>query len=114
VGTGIRELAAPEPVVHELTLATTVTATASLPGVGMITAAGNVALPPMRFAGEGTVQEPDLIERNIGRIFALVLVAIGTAGLLGVHAQDQASVGYYAGIIFNALSLGFAICASLK
>ena len=34
----------------------------------------------MRFAGEGTVQEPDLIERNIGRIFALVLLAIGTAG----------------------------------
>ena len=30
VGAGIRELAAPEPVVHELTLATTVTGTASL------------------------------------------------------------------------------------
>ena len=76
VGAGIRELAAPEPVVHELTLATTVTGTASLTGVGTITAVGSIALPPMRFAGEGTVQQPDLIERNIGRILVLVILAI--------------------------------------
>jgi hypothetical protein len=37
VGAGIRELAASEPVAHELTLATTVTGTASATGVSMIT-----------------------------------------------------------------------------
>jgi hypothetical protein len=114
VGAGIRELAASEPVAHELTLATTVTGTASATGVSMITAVGSIALPPMRFAGEGTVQEPGLIERNIGRIFALVLLAIGTAGLLSVHGQAQASVGFYAGMIFGALSLAFAIWAGRK
>jgi hypothetical protein len=114
VSAGIRELAAPEPVVHELTLATTVTGTSSVIAVSTITAVGSVVLPPMRFAGEGTVEEPDLIERNVGRIFALVLLAFATAGLLGVHAQDQASVGYYAGVIFGALSVAFAICAGFK
>jgi hypothetical protein len=114
VGAGIRELAAPEPVAHELTLATTVTGTASAAGVGMITAVGSIVLPPMRFAGEGTVQEPDLIERNIGRIFALVLVAIGTSGLLGVYGPAQATVGYYAGVIFGALSLAYAIWSARK
>ena len=77
VSAGIRELAAPEPVVHGLTLATTVTGTSSVTGVSTITAVGSVVLPPMRFAGEGTVQQPDLIERNIGRIFALVLLTPG-------------------------------------
>jgi hypothetical protein len=114
VGAGIRELAAPEPVVRKLTLATTVTGTASLAGVGTITAVGSAALSPMRFAGVGTVQEPDLIERNVGRTFALVLQMIVTAGLLGVHAQDQASVGYYAGVIFGSLGLAFAIWAGHK
>ena len=114
VGVGIRELAAPEPVVRELTLATTVTGTASLTGVGTITAVGSIALPAVRISGEGTVQEPGLIERNVGRIFTLVLLTIATAGLLGVHAQDQASVGYYAGVIFGALSLAFAIWAGRK
>ena len=114
VGAGIRELATPEPVVHELTLATAVTGTSSLVGVGMITAVGSIALPPMRISGQATVHEPNLIERNIGRIFALVLLAIGTAGLLGVHGQAQASVGFYAGVIFGALSLAFAIWAGHK
>jgi hypothetical protein len=53
VSAGIRELTAPEPVVHELTLATTVTGTSSVIGVSTITAVGSVVLPPMRFAGEG-------------------------------------------------------------
>jgi hypothetical protein len=42
----------------------------------------------MRLTGVGTVTEPDVIERNVGRIFALVLLTIATAGLLGVHAQE--------------------------
>jgi hypothetical protein len=43
-----------------------------------------------------------------------VLLAIGTAGLLSVHGQAQASVGFYAGVIFGALSLAFAIWAGHK
>jgi hypothetical protein len=108
VGAGIRELAAPEPVVH------TVSGTASMTGVGTITAVGNITLPKMRVYGEGMVEQPDLIERNVGRIFALALQMIATAGLLGVHAQNQASVGYYVGVIFGSLSLAFAIWAGHK
>jgi hypothetical protein len=114
VGAGIRELAAPEPVVRYVTFSDAGVATDSLEVVRAITGSGSLALPPIRFAGEGTVQEPDLIERNIGRIFALVLLAIGTAGLLSVHGQAQASVGFYAGVIFGALSLAFAIWTGHK
>ena len=114
VGAGIRELAAPEPVVRYVNFSDAGAATDSLEVVRAITGSGSLALPPIRFAGEGTVQEPDLIERNIGRIFALVLLAIGTAGLLSVHGQAQASVGFYAGVIFGALSLAFAIWTGHK
>jgi hypothetical protein len=71
VGASIRELAAPEPVAANVTV-TAGLATAS--AVAMATAVGSVVLPPMRFAGEGTVQEPDLIVRTVGCIFALVLL----------------------------------------
>ena len=114
VGAGIRELAAPEPVVHELTLATTVTGTASLTGVGTITAVGSIALPPMRFAGEGTVQQPDLIERNIGRILAMVVLAIVTSGLLGVQGLDRATVDHWATIISAGLTIAVLIWAGHK
>lgn len=108
VGAGIRELAAPEPVVHM------VSGTAIMTGAGTITAVGNITLRKMQVYGEGTVGQLDLIERNIGRIFALVLQMIATAGLLGVHPQDQASVGYYVGVIFGSLSLAFTIWAGRK
>jgi hypothetical protein len=68
VGAGIRELAAPEPVVHM------VSGTAIMTGVGTITAVGNITLPKMQVYAEGTVGQPDLIERNVGRIFALVVL----------------------------------------
>lgn len=91
----LRELAsAPEPVVHNVTV-TAGLATASAVAVApAITGVGSFALRLMRFAGEGTVQQPDVIEQNLGRILALVLLAISTCGLLGVHGPDQASVGY--------------------
>jgi hypothetical protein len=114
VGAGIRELAAPEPVVHELTRATTVTGTASLTGVGTITAVGSITLPPMRFADEGTVQQPDLIERNIGRILALVVLAIVTSGLLGVQGPDRATIDHWATIISAGLTIAVLIWAGHK
>jgi magnesium-transporting ATPase (P-type) len=114
VGAGIRELATSEPVVDELTLATTVTGTASLTGVGTITAVGSIALPSMRFAGEETVQQPDLIERNIGRILALVVLAIVTSGLLGVQGPDRATVDHWATIISAGLTIAMLIWAGHK
>jgi hypothetical protein len=90
------------------------TAAATAPSPMVLTFSGSVTLAPARVSGQLTVQEPGLIERNLGRILALVLLAIGTAGLLGVHGQAQASVGFYAGVIFGALSLAFAIWAGHK
>jgi magnesium-transporting ATPase (P-type) len=108
------ELAAPEPVVHELTLATTVTGTASLTGVGTITAVGSIALPPMRFVGEGTVQQPDLIERNIGRILTLVVLAIVTSGLLDLQGPNRATIDHWATIISAGLTIAVLIWAGHK
>ena len=109
VSVGIRELAAPEPVVYQLTLPTTVTGTSSLTGSGTITGVGSIALPGIRCAGEGTVQEPGLIERNLGRILALVLLAIPTAGLLGVHGPDRATVDHCLTVLSFSLTIAVLI-----
>lgn len=90
------------------------TAAATAPSPTVVTFSGSVALAPARFSGQVSVQEPGLIERNIGRIFALVLVAVVTSGLLGVYGQAQATVGYYATVIFGALSLAYAIWSARK
>jgi hypothetical protein len=102
VGASIRELAAPEPVVRFVAFADAAAATDGLEVDRTITGSLNIALPPIRVSLQGAVQEPGLIERNVGRIFALVLLAAATAGLLAVRGQDQATVGYYAGVIFGA------------
>jgi hypothetical protein len=108
VDVGIRQLAAPEPVVH------TVSGTANMTAAGTMTAVGNVVLVPMRIAGEGSVEEPDLIERNVGRILALVLLAFGTAGLLGVQGPDRATVDHYLTVIGVALTIAVLIWAGHK
>ena len=110
---GIRELAVPEPV-DQVKLPATVTATAHLAIASTITAVGSVALPPRSLAVQGTVEQPDLIERNIGRIFALVLVAILTSGLLGVQGPDRATVDHWATIIGVALTIAVLIWAGHK
>lgn len=97
-----------------MTRATTVTGTASLTGVGTITAVGSITLPPMRFAGEGMVQQPDLIERNIGRILALVVLAIVTSGLLSVQGPDRATIDHWATIISAGLTIAVLIWAGHK
>ncbi len=111
MGASLRELAAPEPVAANVTV-TAGLATAS--AVAMATAVGSVVLPPMRFAGEGTVQEPDLIERNIGRILALVVLAIVTSGLLGVQGPDRAAVDHYVTVLSFALPIAVVIWAGRK
>ena len=111
MGASLRELAAPEPVAANVTV-TAGLATAS--AVAMATAVGSVVLPPMRFAGEGTVQEPDLIERNIGRILALVVLAIVTSGLLGVQGPDRAAVAHYVTVLSFALPIAVVIWAGRK
>jgi len=84
--------------------------------------------PTVRFVSDGDVitftetaavevvptREPDLIERNLGRILALVLAAIATSGLLGVQGPDQAAVGYYLTVLSFALAVAVLICAGFK
>ncbi len=69
-------LPAREPVVHQMTLATTVTGTADLTGVGTVTGTGNVALPPMWASGQMTVKDrpKGLAALSDGGIVFLVLV----------------------------------------
>jgi len=77
VDAGIRELLpAREPVVHEVTLSTTVIGTASLTGVGTITARGSIALPRMGIAAQGTVEDRRgwLAGMTDGQKVAVVLV----------------------------------------
>src|SRR5260370_6167076 len=106
VDAALRELAsAPEPVVHNVTVNAGLATASAVAVAPTITGAGSFALRPMRFAGEGTVKQPDVIERNLGRILALVLLAIATCGLLRVHRPDQAPVRYYADVIFGALGV---------
>src|SRR5947208_15788026 len=69
VEASIRELATPEPVVHYVTDSDTFRVTEGPAVVREITGSGSIALPRISFAGQGTVQKPDLIERNVGRIF---------------------------------------------
>lgn len=47
-----------------------------------------LTLPAVRVAGKGTVQEPDLAERNIGRIFALVLLTTPRPGRQACSARS--------------------------
>ena len=74
-----------------------------------ITGSVSFALPRISTAGEGTVQQPDLIERNIGRILALVVLAIVTSGLLGVQGADRATVDHYLTVLSFALPIAVLI-----
>jgi hypothetical protein len=86
----------------------TAAATASSPAV--VTFSGSVALAPARVSGQVTVQQPGLIERNIGRILALVLLAIAAAGLLGVHGPDRATVDHWLTVLSFSLTIAVLIC----
>ena len=68
----------------------------------------------MRFVGQGTVQQPGLIERNIGRILALVVLAIVTSGLLGAQGSDRAAVDHWVTIISAGLTIAVLIWAGHK
>jgi hypothetical protein len=115
VSAGIRELAAPEPVVRYVTDSDTFTVTESaIVVVRTIMGSASFALPQISVSGEGTVQQPDLIERNIGRILALVLVAIATSGLLGVQGPARATVDHYVTVIGVALTIAVLIWAGHK
>jgi hypothetical protein len=111
MGASLRELAAPEPAAANVTV-TAGLATAS--AAAMVTAVGSVTLPKMRISGEGTVQQPDLIERNLGRILALVVLAIVTSGLLGVQGPDRATVDHYLTVLSFALPIAMVIWAGRK
>jgi hypothetical protein len=112
----MRELtsATEHSVVRDANVQGVAAAISVMAGVGTVTASGSVTLPRIRFAGQGTVEEPDLIERNIGRILALVLLAFGTAGLLGVQGPDRAAVDHYLTVISLALSIAVLIWAGHK
>jgi hypothetical protein len=116
IGAGMRELttATERPVVRDANVQGVAAGVSVIAGVGTVTASGSVVLPRMGFAGEGTVQEPDLIERNLGRILALVVLAIVTSGLLGVQGPDRATVDHYLTVIGVALSIAVLIWAGHK
>jgi len=104
-------VAARQPVNHPMLFPTTVLGTASLSGVGTITATGGVVLPSMSFSGQATVENPPSgqAERSIGQILALVLVAIVASGLLGVQGPDRAAVDHYLTVMSVALPVAVLI-----
>ena len=109
VDAALRELLpAPErPVVQ--VAACLATAAATVPSPAVVTFSGSVALAPARVSGQVTVQEPGLIERNLGRILALVLLAIATAGLLGVHGPGRATVDHWLTVLSFSLTIAVLI-----
>jgi hypothetical protein len=77
VGAAVRELApARQPVRVHLPLVATVSAAAAVTPVVTITGTGSVALPRMRFSGQGTVENPPRCRAALsdGEIVFLVLV----------------------------------------
>ena len=115
VGAGIRELAAPEPVVHM------VSGTAIMTGVGTITAVGNITLPKMQVYAEGTVGQPDLIEHNVGRILALVVLWLAvlavpaTVAAMDLSPKVEAALDAYDAILAAlALEITFRILDKRK
>lgn len=112
VDAALRELASPpEPVNHNLTLTAGLATAAAVAVAPTITAVGSVALPPMRVAGQGAVQDPTRgqTERDIGYILALMLVAFVAGGLLGVPESDWPAVDHYVTIIAALLPVAVLI-----
>ncbi len=110
VGATMRELSPPRlPVAHQRTAGLTVTpifgATAT------VTASFGLALQPLKFSGQATVESPSgaKVERSLGQILALVLVAIVASGLLGVQGPDRATVDHYLTVIGVALPIAVLI-----
>ena len=101
-----------DAIVHPATLETSV----AFPAPTVITGSGGITLPKMSFSGQGTVQNPPrgLAERSVGQILALVLVALGTAGLLCVPGPDQGTVGYDLTVLGIALAIAWRICDKRK
>jgi hypothetical protein len=91
-----------------------VTVDISVPIPTAIVFSGSAALPPRRASGQMKVQAPDSIERNIGRIFVLVLVAIGTAGLLGVQGPDRVTVDHWLTVLSFALAIAVLVWNALN
>jgi hypothetical protein len=113
VDAGVRELLPPSErhVVHHSNIIGTAAIVGMAAVAGKVTGTVGLALPPMRFAGQGTVQEPPSgqAERSIGQILALVLVAIGTWRLLVVPEPDRAAVDHYLTVIGVALTIAVLI-----
>jgi hypothetical protein len=89
---------------------------------GMVTVSGSLALPPMR-----TVASADVVRASenqavavasdwwaIGRICALVLVAIETWRLLGLPERDWAAVEYRLAVLGFALAIATVIWSILN
>ena len=114
VEAGLHELL-PAPL-HAVAHPVTLEASVAIPTPTVITGSGGVALPRMSFGGQGTVQNPRTgqTERSVGQILALVLVAIATAGLLGVQGADRATVDHYLTVIGVALPIALLIWSKHK
>jgi hypothetical protein len=114
VDAGVRELLPPSErhVVHHSNIIGTAAIVRVVAVPGTVTGSVGLALPPMRVAKQGTVQEPPSgqAERSIGQVLALVLVAIGTWRLLVVPEPDRAAVDHYLTVIGVALTIAVIIC----
>jgi hypothetical protein len=77
----------------------------------LIVGSGSVTLPRLRVSGQMTVQNPPTghVERSVGQILAVVLVAIVASGLAGVQGPDRAAVDHYVTIISAALTIAVLI-----
>lgn len=107
-GAVLTELTQPVAVVVELpTFGTTVTAHP----LALVVASGGIALPKIRFSGQGTVQNPadGHAERGIGQILGVMLVAIVTSGLMGIQGTAQAVVDHYLTVIGTLLPVAVYI-----
>jgi len=100
VGAAVRELApARQPVVRHVALHDAGGAASTLAMAGLATATGSAPMP--RVSADA--------ERSIGRILALVLVALATWRLLVVPEHDRAAVDHYVTVLGFGLTLAVLI-----
>lgn len=114
VGAAMRELTpARQPVVHQRTASLILTPV--MTAVPTVTVTGGLALAPMGFSGQETVQNPaDTAEWNIGRILALVIAAMVTGGLMVVPEHDWAAEDHYLTVIGFGLTISALIWSTQR
>jgi hypothetical protein len=109
VDAALREVTPPGPVAHQRTASLTITPV--IAATATVTASLDPTRRPAPSAGRGTVANPPSgqVERSIGQILALVLVAIATWRLLVVPEHDWAAVDHRLTVIGFGLTIAALI-----